>query len=269
MSGIQVELRFFRNKKAFLVLFWAAFSFAIFANPNLVYIPYILLAMVWFPIAGCLSDIFVSRYVIIRYSLWLVWIFVILSGVLLIVEQYVWSSHVLKYLEIIISTVTLFGVAGVWTNVFQFTDASSSDIKSYISWYVWIFLSVPALISLLQNCSCGDFNKVTTYYPIPLLGTVALVTDFICNKYLVKEPPTQNTFKLVYQVLKFAAKNKFPRQRSAFTYWEDKPYSRMDLGKAKYGGPFTTEQVEDIKTFFRLLAIIAVAIISRFPSNKF
>ena len=30
---------------------------------------------------------------------------------------------------------------------------------------------------------------------------------------------------------------------------------RIDLGKSKYGGPFTTEQVEDVKTVLRLLAI--------------
>ena len=43
--------------------------------------------------------------------------------------------------------------------------------------------------------------------------------------------------------------------RSAFTYCEDKPYSTIDLGKRKYGGPFTTEQVEDVKTYFQFLAI--------------
>ena len=66
---------------------------------------------------------------------------------------------------------------------------------------------------------------------------------------------TNNPLKLIYQVLKYAAKNKYPRLRSAFTYWEDKPYSRIDLGKNKYGGPFTIEQVEDVKTFFRILAV--------------
>ncbi len=29
----------------------------------------------------------------------------------------------------------------------------------------------------------------------------------------------------------------------------------MDLGKSRYGGPFTTEQVEDVKTFFKILVI--------------
>ena len=55
--------------------------------------------------------------------------------------------------------------------------------------------------------------------------------------------------------MKYAAKSKYPRLRSAFTYWEDKPYSRIDLGKSKYGGPFTTEQVEDV-TFFRILLLV-------------
>ena len=48
------------------------------------------------------------------------------------------------------------------------------------------------------------------------------------------------------------------RYRSAFTYCEDELPSRMDFGKSKYGGPFTTEQVEDVKIFLRLIAIIAV-----------
>ena len=48
------------------------------------------------------------------------------------------------------------------------------------------------------------------------------------------------------------------RYRSAFTYCEDKLPSRIDFGKTKYGGPFTTEQVEDVKTFLRLLVIISV-----------
>ena len=52
-------------------------------------------------------------------------------------------------------------------------------------------------------------------------------------------------------MLKFAAKHKAPVNRSALTYWEDDIPSRLDLGKSKYGGPFTTEQVEDVKTFLK------------------
>ena len=78
-----------------------------------------------------------------------------------------------------------------------------------------------------------------------------------CNRNLIKEPSTKNPFKLIYQVIRFVIKNKHPRCRSAFTYCEDELPSRIDFGKSKYGGPFTTEQVEDVKTFFKMLPLIA------------
>ena len=35
-------------------------------------------------------------------------------------------------------------------------------------------------------------------------------------------------------------------------------HPRIDFGKSKYGGPFTTEQVEDVKTFFRALGLVLI-----------
>ena len=78
------------------------------------------------------------------------------------------------------------------------------------------------------------------------------------NHWLVKEPVTQNPFKLVYNIVRYAIKHKHPECRSAFTYCEDELPSRIDFGKSKYGGPFTTEQVEDVKTFLRLILVICV-----------
>ena len=49
-----------------------------------------------------------------------------------------------------------------------------------------------------------------------------------------------------------------PPCRSAFTYCEDELPSRIDFGKSKYGGPFTTEQVEDAKVLLRLLLLISI-----------
>ena len=55
---------------------------------------------------------------------------------------------------------------------------------------------------------------------------------------------------------KFGRKHKVPIQRSAFTYCEDDVPSGLDLGKNKYGGPFTTEQVGDVKAFYGILKVI-------------
>ena len=65
-----------------------------------------------------------------------------------------------------------------------------------------------------------------------------------------------NPYKLVYRVTRFAWQHRIPIRRSAFTYCEDDPPSRLDLGKSKYGGPFTTEEVEDVKVFYQVLKIL-------------
>ena len=51
------------------------------------------------------------------------------------------------------------------------------------------------------------------------------------------------------------------------TYWEDKIPTGMDLGKRKYGGPFNSEQVEDVKTFFHLLLLWLPGIVYNFTVN--
>ena len=52
---------------------------------------------------------------------------------------------------------------------------------------------------------------------------------------------SKNPYKLVYRVLKFAKDHTNPIRCSAFMYCEDELPSRLDVGKEKYGGSFTTE----------------------------
>ena len=87
---------------------------------------------------------------------------------------------------------------------------------------------------------------------------MGLILDFSLSHNLIKEPVSVNPVSLIYKVLKYAAKQKTAVQRSALTYWENELPTRLDNGKAKYGGPFTTEQVEDVKTFWRVPVIILV-----------
>ena len=65
----------------------------------------------------------------------------------------------------------------------------------------------------------------------------------------------KNPIKLIVRVLCYARKHKYPENRSALTYWEEEAPSRLDLGKDKYGGPFTEEEVEDVKTVFHMLPL--------------
>ena len=93
-------------------------------------------------------------------------------------------------------------------------------------------------------------------YFISICLTIALIMSFLLNGIFIKEPVVQNPYKLVYKVIKYALQNKHPQRRSAFTFCENElPSHNMDFGKSKYGGPFTTEQVEDAKTFLRILVV--------------
>ena len=76
------------------------------------------------------------------------------------------------------------------------------------------------------------------------------------RRWFLIEPGGLNPYKLVYRVTKFARQHKVPVQRSAFTYCEDELPSGLDLGKEKYGGCFTTEQVEDVKAFYGIIKVL-------------
>ena len=91
-------------------------------------------------------------------------------------------------------------------------------------------------------------------YPVLAMSILCCSIFLLAPKWLIIEPKPPNSLRTIYQVLKFAA-NKAPLNRSALTYWEEDIPSRMDLGKSRYGGPFTTEQVEDVKTFFKIIVI--------------
>ena len=52
---------------------------------------------------------------------------------------------------------------------------------------------------------------------------------------------SKKPLKIIFGVLTYSLKHKYPERRSAFTYWENDIPSRIDLGEEKYGGPFTYE----------------------------
>ena len=134
----------------------------------------------------------------------------------------------------------------------QLHDASMDEITSFITWYVWRAYSGGIVVRYLSDCIQKEYFILMELLVCFTTSIALLLWSLLSDKMLTKEPVTTNPFKLVYGVIKYAVKNKRPRQRSAFTYCDDKLPSRIDFGKSKYGGPFTTEQVEDVKTFFRL-----------------
>ena len=150
----------------------------------------------------------------------------------------------------------------------QMPDGSAANSTSFISWFVCCFFAGLWLSNashhLFPYCldtisfsdkDCTSFKQIFNLFPV-LCMAIVLCSDFLLSpKWLIKEPKSPQSLKIIYQVLKFGKKHKAPVDRSALTYWEEDIPSRIDLGKSKYGGPFTTEQVEDVKTIFKLLVV--------------
>ena len=139
----------------------------------------------------------------------------------------------------------------------QLHDASTTEIKSFIVWYVITVFGAGVIVKVDFFC-LNEQLRLFIWLFICLSLSMALILLICCDHWLIKEPAAQGPLKLVYKVIKFAIVTKHPLRRSAFTYCEDELPSRIDFGKSKYGGPFTTEQVEDVKTFLRLIPLISL-----------
>ena len=280
------KIRRIKSKGAILILFWFAMMWSFWSsldtlvpasfqnNPApILYrrvIPHLNYVFVY-PLAGWLADVKFGRYKVMHTSLWLMWVGALVSAVVSVVQSATASVPSGIYDSVLIITDILMygGLAGFHVNILPFgtdqlLEAPSEEISAFVHWLFWAW-NVGNLIGqivfgsdLLTECTHVEKDTLLLILaPLPLLYlTLVLGTDYIFRNLLNREPKSQNPLKTVISVLKYAARHKQPEQRSAFTYWEDLPPKRIDFGKTKYGGPFTTEEVEDVKTFLRIVAVL-------------
>ena len=271
---LRYRMRIVHNKGAFLILVWSflvtnlgyCISYSVSRiYSSLVYVIILTTVGLTIPLAGWLADVRYGRYKIIQWSLWTMWISSLLLTSGLVILQLLESQNdtVLKLVMSLLIPLGI-GYGGFQANIIQFgvdqlPDASSCEVRAFVAWYTWTYISSQVTASLtLYYVSSVQYKLLSL--ALLICGNLSLTVsmNLIFKNVLIKEPGTQNPFKMVYKVIMYALKNKRPRQRSAFTYWEDDIPSHIDLGKRKYGGPFTTEQVEDVKTLFRVLFVVFV-----------
>ena len=141
---------------------------------------------------------------------------------------------------------TLCSLVAFNANVIQFGtdqlhmhDASTDEFVLYIHWYVWTFYVGLFLFRLPFTDIIGT-SMIFILLSLILLGITLCVQKHKPNWFSV-DSGSRNPYKLVFKVCKFAVNHGHPIHHSAFTYCENELPSRLDLGKDKYGGPFTTE----------------------------
>ena len=215
------------------------------------------------PFGGWVADTYFGRFKVKYSSIWVMWttsLLIILSTILTqLVSGYSGAND--KVLAILLVVLAI-GLGVYLANIIQFgmdhlNDASTVEIKTFIIWCIWTFINGEGVADFFSSCVGEQYKDFLALF-VSLNLTLALVLMLLCHKFLIKEPAVQNPVRQVYNVIRYAIKNKRPRQRSAFTYCEDELPSRIDFGKSKYGGPFTTEQVEDVKTILRIVPLVVL-----------
>ena len=134
----------------------------------------------------------------------------------------------------------------------QIIGATSDELSAVVRWYYWAqYISV----GLSQIVSFNESNVISSlFFAVPL--AVIIISDCLCQQWLDRTHKVTNPIKLIIQVLNYTRKHRYPERRSAFTYIDEEQPTRMDYGKEKFGGPFTEEEVEDVKTALRLLPLV-------------
>ena len=234
---------------------------------------FVALLYMFYPLSGFLADVYFGRFRTVLVSLCSILCFFATYFISCTLMVYGDLPSGWEYFMIAVIAVSLFGIslgsAGYSSNFIQFgldqlLDVPSSHQSLFVHWAVWCYeLSSAVFAGVLARHLCYDHDdrdSYLIYYAwiciFSCILSMLLVLGFWKRHLFYSYAQQINPLSVIIKVLNFAKKHKYPLQRSAFTYCDDEKPSRLDFGKERFGGPFTTEQVEDVKTFFRIIGVL-------------
>ncbi len=231
------------------------------------------------PITGWLADVHFGRYKVLRVGLYFMWIGSLIMtatklagygfGDFFKCQRILQGAGGLLGLALFSIGLSAYAVNTLQFGIDQMPDASSDELSAYIHWFVWVFFAGDLSgrsAHLIRYCAPKYFIGDTIQMMMPnVMLSLALCCIFLLNGWFIIQPGSSNSLTAVLKVLKFAAAHKRPIRRRAITYSEDERPSRIDFAKDKYGGPFMTEQVEDVKTVFRMVLVIVLTTVLVVP----
>ena len=245
--------------------------------------------MMFYPLSGLVADVCCGRLktVVISLTVFLILLFVwICICIVSTSMQHFYISRDTSYLfsnapgiivfTLLIISVLLFvvGLSGYQANYIQLGldqlfEAPSRYLSLFIHYAILAFYvsEIPVLaINLFGQyfIKCTHINTgvhgigflllVTSLFCLTLF--VLLLISFWKRRWFISDSGQTNPYKTVFKVISFAWKHKNPLRRTAFAYGDDYIPTRLDFAKERFGEPFTTEQVEDVKVLRRIIVVL-------------
>ena len=218
------------------------------------------LASLLAPLIGFLADVKFGRYEMIKIGTLAFFFGNMFSFMTYFVSWITWLNIIFSAVQFMLFSFGLacFSVAILPFLTDQIIGASSDELSSVVRWYVWTS-DVGILLNQSVRYLLVYYSNIAGFY-VPLVFAISLagviISDCLCQQWLDRTHKVTNPIKLIVQVLNYTRKHRYPERRSAFTYIDEEQPTRMDYGKDKFGGPFTEEEVEDVKTVLRLLPLV-------------
>ena len=246
------------SKKILLLLVWQMLFAFFWLKVNRDFGPCIFLTNLFAPLISWLADVTFGRYKVIKFGsiasfLTSVWLFVLFT----VVGVSTLSDLTMTVAAVIINIgATCYSAAMLPFLTDQLIGATLDELSTVVHWYVWAE-SVGFALSDIAFWGFGYFKisaGVAFILAVPL--AMIIISDCFCQQWLDRTHKFTNPIKLIIQVLNYTRKHSYPERRSAFTYIDEEQPTRMDYGKEKFGGPFTEEEVEDVKTVLCLLPLV-------------
>ena len=146
----------------------------------------------------------------------------------------------------------------------QLLELPSHYLAIFIYWYIWAGSTGSSVVNTIATMvECEKYGhktiEIIMYCTIPLYVLVLMVLIIslpFTRRWFQSEQPRYNAYKMILRVLDYARKNKRPVRPSAFVYCDRERPSRIDFAKERFGGPFISMDVEDVKTFLRVLLVL-------------
>ena len=192
-------------------------------------------------IVGILADIRFGRYKVVAYSIFISFALLLASSAASLISNLSEAGPVQDCLLLIaigayiahFIVLTSFQGNILHFGLDQLSEASSDELSSFIHWFVWtIVIAESPLIYIPTNTeTCIVLLTISVVISAGMLILCLALCRGArdCNIQFIREPPSRSPYISVFKVLQFAKNHKTPLHRSAFTYWEDGPPSRLDI----------------------------------------
>ena len=261
--------------------------------------------MMFYPLSGLIADVCCGRLKTVAISLTAFLIFLFVGISISIISTSMRSFHqsrnmsyffsnapgiIVFILLIILLLLFVVGLSGYQANYIQLGldqlfEAPSRYLSLFIHYAILAFYisEIPVMfVSFFKRyftkCHYINIGKREVWFVLVLTSLFILILfvlfliSFWKRQWFISDSGQSNPYKTVFKVISFAWKHKNPLRRTAFAYSDDYIPTRLDFAKERFGGPFTTEQVEDVKVLRRIIAVllaIGPVFVLEMPGSEF